>query len=249
MIEIDKIYNEDNILTMSKMDNESIDGIITSPPYNIATKRKDNYYNNGYSSIDNLIEDDYLSKRYAEFKEFSRILKPKGVICYNISYHILNPTLPLRLILKINDDTDLRLVEMISWKKSNSMPFESSSNRLSRIVEQVYVFAHADHFKDFTANKIVSKINEKTHQKFYKYYNNYIEAKNNDRIKSNLKASYSEEFVEKLLNIYFPLDSLIYDPFSGIGTTARACKKNGRHFIGSELFEEFYNDSLNSFNI
>ncbi len=34
--------------------------IICSPPYNITTKRKDNYYNNGYSDIDNLSEEDYM---------------------------------------------------------------------------------------------------------------------------------------------------------------------------------------------
>ena len=59
-----------------------------------------------------------------------------------------------------------------------------------------------------------------------------------------MKASFSEDLVYKLFNIYFPQDSLIYDPFSGIGTTARACKKSGRQFIGSELEEDFWKQSL-----
>ena len=59
-----------------------------------------------------------------------------------------------------------------------------------------------------------------------------------------MKASFSEDLVYKLFNIYFPQDSLIYDPFSGIGTTARACKKSSRQFIGSELEEEFWKQSL-----
>ena len=42
------------------------------------------------------------------------------------------------------------------------------------------------------------------------------------------------------MNIYFPEESLIYDPFMGIATTARACKKNNRNFIGSELDKEHY---------
>lgn len=49
---INKIFNENNIETMLRMSNNSIDGIITSPPYNITSKRKDVYYNNGYSDID-----------------------------------------------------------------------------------------------------------------------------------------------------------------------------------------------------
>ena len=58
-----------------------------------------------------------------------------------------------------------------------------------------------------------------------------------------MKASFSEDLVFKLFNIYFPQDSIIYDPFSGIGTTSRACKKSGRKFIGSEIDEEFWKQS------
>ena len=39
-------------------------------------------------------------------------------------------------------------------------------------------------------------------------------------------------------------DTTIYDPFSGIGTTARGCKMMNRNFIGSELKEEYYDLSL-----
>ena len=44
--------------------------------------------------FDNLTEEDYLEVRTNEFKEFSRIMNDKGVICYNISYHNENPILP-----------------------------------------------------------------------------------------------------------------------------------------------------------
>jgi len=39
-----KIFNEDNITTMSRIPDKSISGIITSPPYNIATKRKEEHF-------------------------------------------------------------------------------------------------------------------------------------------------------------------------------------------------------------
>jgi site-specific DNA-methyltransferase (adenine-specific) len=90
------------------------------------------------------------------------------------------------------------------------------------------------------ANAVKTEVGEK----FYKNYVNIIEAKNNDGIKCKLKASYSEEFVEKLMNIYFPKESLIYDPFMGIGTTARACSKNGRNYLGSELDKEHYDIAI-----
>ena len=243
MIEINKIYNENNLITMNKISDKSISGIITSPPYNITSKRKDCYYNNGYSEIDDLSEDEYLNVRLNEFKYFERVLKDDGVICYNISYHNENPILPTLLVTEIHKQTNLTIADIIIWKKSHSIPFQTSPTKLSRISELIYIFVKKDRLHDFKTNKEVSKINEKTGQKFYKNYTNLIEAKNNDGFKSNLKASYSSELVEKLINIYFPECSLIYDPFIGIGTTAKGCKNMRCNYIGSELSTEFYEDS------
>ena len=243
---INQIFNEDNLSTMMRIPDNTISGIITSPPYNLTTKRKDIYYNNGYSDNDNLTEEEYLEVRTNEFKEFSRIMNDKGVICYNISYHNENPILPTLLISKIHNETDLTIADIITWKKSNAIPFQTSPTKLSRLCELVYVIVKKENLHDFITNKEISTINEKTKQKFYKNYVNIIEAKNNDGIKCKLKAAYSEDFVEKLMNIYFPEESLIYDPFIGIGTTARACKKNNRNYLGSELDKEHYDIAISS---
>ena len=241
---INKIFCEDNLITMSKMPDEFISGILCSPPYNIGTKRKDCYYNNGYQDKDNLSQEEYIQVRVNEFKEFQRVLKDDGVICYNISYHNENPILPTLLISEIHNQTELTVADIITWKKKSSLPFQTSPTKLSRICELIYVIVKKDRLHDFKTNKVVSSINQKTKQKFYKNYTNMIEADNNDGIKSKLKASFSEDLVYKLFNIYFPQDILIYDPFSGIGTTCRACKKSGRQFIGSEIDEDFWKQSL-----
>lgn len=241
---INQIFCEDNLVTMSKMPDKFISGIITSPPYNIGTKRKDCYYNNGYQSKDNLTQEEYISVRLSEFREFERIMKDDGVICYNISYHNENPILPTLLISEIHKNTNLTVADIITWKKKSALPFQTSPTKLSRICELIYVIVKKERLHDFKTNKMVSSINKKTNQKFYKNYTNFIEADNNDGIKSKLKASYSEDLIYKLFNIYFPQDSLIYDPFSGMGTTARACKKTGRQFISSEINEEFWKKSI-----
>lgn len=246
---INNIFNENNMDTMNKIPDKYLSGIICSPPYNVATKRKDNYYNNGYSDIDNLTEDQYLEVRLNEFIEFSRIIKDDGVICYNISYTTDNPILPTLLVTKIHNETDLTLSDIISWKKSNSMPFQSNSNRLSRIVELIYIFVKKDNIKTFKANKEISTINERTGQKFFKHYVNFIEAKNNDGYKCKLKASYSQDLVNNLINIYFSEGSIIYDPFMGIGTTALSCIENKLYYIGSELDLEHYNISIDRINL
>ncbi len=245
---INKIYNENCSETMANMPDKFLSGIICSPPYNICTKRKDGYYNNGYNDIDGLSEDDYLEVRTNEFKEFSRIIKDDGVICYNISYASENPILPTLLVSKIHNETDLTIADIIVWKKPNSIPFQSSFTKLSRITELIYIFVKKERSNTFKTNKQISKINEKTGQKFFKHYVNYIEAKNNDGFICKLKASYSQDLVDQLINIYFPKESLIYDPFSGIGTTQLSCIKNELNYIGSELDKEHYDIAIKRIN-
>ena len=242
---INQIFNESNLETMKRIPTSFIDGICCSPPYNIGTKRRDHYYKNGYSDLDGLPEDDYLDLRISEFLEFSRIIKDGGVILYNISYHNENPILPILLLNRIHNETDLTMADMISWKKKSSIPFQTSPTKLSRIVEQIYVIVKKSRLHDFKTNKEVSKINEKTGQRFYKNYVNFIEASNNDGLICDLKASYSMDLVLKLIGIYFPEGSLIYDPFMGIGTTAMACKSSNRSYIGSEINEKFWEISKN----
>ncbi len=241
---INQIFKENCNITLGNIPSKYVDGVITSPPYNIATERKDVYYNNGYSHLDNLTEEKYLEVRTSEFKQFSRILKDKGVICYNISYAKENPILPTLLISEIHKSTDLTVADIISWKKPHAIPFQTSATKLSRIAELIYIIVKKDHLHDFQTNKQVSKINSKTGQKFYKNYTNYIEAKNNDGYECQLKAAYSQDLVNQLISIYFPSGSLIYDPFIGIGTTALSCIRNGLDFIGSEITKEHYDIAL-----
>lgn len=231
------------------MPDNFISGIITSPPYNLGKnpnhRRTDQIDYNLYDeNVDNLTEEQYLDIRIKEFKEFDRILKEDGVICYNISYSKENPMLPLILLNRVHNETELTLADIISWKKGSANPFQTSPNKLTRITELVYVIVHKNRLHTFQANKEVSKINEKTGQKFYKNYTNLIEARNNDRFKTKLKAVYSSELVEKLIHIYFPEGSLIYDPFMGVGTTAKGCINKNCKYIGSEIVKEFYEDAL-----
>lgn len=120
---INSIFNENNLITLERMSDNFLDGIICSPPYNIATERKDCYYDTGYSQNDNLTEEDYIKLRIKEFEEFERVLKNRGVIAYNISYHKENPILPFLLLSEIHKQTNLTLADMISWKKKKKVAY------------------------------------------------------------------------------------------------------------------------------
>ena len=177
MLEVNRIYNENNLETMNKMCNNYVSGIVTSPPYNISINRKDMYYNTGYTDIDGLPADYYLNVRVNEFKEFSRVMTEDGVICYNLSYVHENPMLPYQLINKVHEETDLTIADVVYWKKSNAIPFQTSPTKLSRIVEPVYIFVKKSRLTNFKTNKEVSKINPKTNHKFYCIVNVFFKNK------------------------------------------------------------------------
>lgn len=219
--------------------------VITSPPYNMTTKRKDCYYDNGYAEIDNLSDEEYISNRTEEIRLIDNILNPNGAIIYNISYGSDNPSLPTMLMANVVNNTVFTIADIITWKKHSAIPFQTSPRRLSRICESVYVLVRKDEINTFITNKTISKVNEKTNQNFYQNYTNIIEARNNDRIKTTHKATFSVELVKKLIDIYVPIGSTVIDIFAGTGTTGVACIEEGRKFIGIELQQEYYDIMVN----
>lgn len=236
MIEINKFYNEDCFDTLNKMDDKSIDCVLTSPPYNM-TKRKGGYADKQtrYDEYqDWKTEDEYNQWTCDIFNKIDKKLKDNGVILYNFSYSIENPGLPYTMLGKLLSDTPFTVADTIIWKKNNSIPHPASYNRLNRIVEFVYVIVRKSELKTFSCYKKVAKVSPKG-QNYYEIVDNFIIAKNNDEKTDLNKATYSSEFCIKLLNIYSKVGDLIYDPFMGTGTTGVACKMIGRNFIGSEI--------------
>lgn len=241
------IYNEDCVETMSKrLKPKSVDIVITSPPYNM-TKRKGGVSDTGRYDVytDWKTEEEYCEWTYDIFNNIKRVLKDDGVILYNFSYSIENPSLPYKLVAGIEQNTDFRLVDTIIWKKKNGIPFPSNKYRLSRVCEFVFVFVDKDHMNDYTNNRHIKSVSAKTGQSYYDVQYNFVEAANNDGKCSLNQATFSSDLVMQLLSMYCNDEAkrVVYDPFMGTGTTAAACIKYdaGEHkieFLGSEISKE-----------
>ena len=239
MIELNVFYNEDCLETMKNMDEKSIDCVLTSPPYNM-TNRKGGYADKQkrYDSYEDWkTEEEYNEWTSKVFNSFDKILEDNGVILYNFSYSIENPSLPYTMISHIISNTPFMVADTIIWKKSNSIPHPASYNRLNRIVEFIFVIVRKKEIKTFNCYKKTTKISPKG-QKYYEIVDNFITAKNNDESTNLNKATYSTELCDKLLKIYTKEDDIVYDPFMGTGTTGVACNRIKRNFIGSEISEQ-----------
>ena len=231
-----QIYCGDTVETMKKIKDKSINLILTSPPY-LASIRKDNHK---YPGAKDLIKDNQPVKEYVSwlidvFKEYERILTDDGVIVFNYSYTTFNPSLPYILINEVFENTSLEIYDTASWKKKSCVPLSGHPNRLTRIVEMVYIFAKTP---NFTTNKIVSSVS-KTGQKYFNTYYNFIEAKNNDGKVEGHEATFSTEFANYFIDLYSKPNDIVLDNFSGTGTTPYASSKMGRQYIGIDLVEDY----------
>ena len=245
-----KFLQGDCIEWMNKISTKGkiVDVVLTSPPYNTGRPSTSERSRGNHEGRYDIHMDTMTNQQYCDwcvdiFNHIDMILKPNGVVLWNVSYSSdasVNSEGIDCLWTSIADilkKTDFMIADKLTWKKKSALPNNVSHNKLTRICEEVFVFCRKDEYKTFHANKEVSSIG-KNGQTFYKPIYNFIEAANNDGSTKLNKATYSSELCIKLLNIYAPKNGLVFDPFMGTGTTGIACEMLNLNCIGTELSEE-----------
>jgi site-specific DNA-methyltransferase (adenine-specific) len=213
-----------------------VDCVITSPPYNTSRVGATDKYSSRYDLFQDFKTDqEYIDWTCEVFNHYDKILKPNGCVLYNLSYSSEKTHLIWLVIADIIRRTNFITADCIVWKKSNAIPNNVSKNKLTRIVEYIFVFSRKNEFKTFEANKKITGRIERTGQANYENIYNFIEARNNDGSNPLNKATFSTELITKLMDIYVKPGSIVYDSFMGIGTTAKACIERGMNYVGSEL--------------
>ena len=193
-MELNKIWNESNEITMKEhIDEKSIDVILTSPFYNtnkkagkdktlLNTNVKDGQYNYVRYDVfvDTMTNEEYSDYILYLFNNFDKILKTNGVVLWNVSYGQDGASAMIKLISEITEKTNFDCADIIIWHKKNVLPNSCSPNKLTRICEYIFVFCRKTEFYSFYANKSVQSIRDGTTQKMYNSISNFIEADNND---------------------------------------------------------------------
>lgn len=234
-----KLINDDCINAFESIEANSVDVILTSPPYNISATKGKAYALKYRGYIDCMPNDDYIKWLINIFLKFDNILSKNGVILLNMSYGTNNNETMWLFLAELIKGTPFTIADHIVWKKKNAFPNNCSPNKLTRITENVFVICRKKEFRTFNMNKNVVSI-RKNGQKMYQNIFNFVEAENNDKNveRGGHCATFSTELCIKLLNIYN--GQRVMDCFMGIGTTGVACKLLNRDFIGIEIEKKYF---------
>ncbi|MDR0927926.1 MAG: site-specific DNA-methyltransferase [Ignavibacteria bacterium] len=269
-MEFCEIYNEDCLQTMSKMPDNYVDLVITSPPY--ADQRKSTY--GGISP-----------NKYVEWflpisKELLRILKPTGTFILNIKEKVVEgerSTYVMELILEMRKQGWFWTEEFI-WHKKNCFPGKWP-NRFRDAWERLLQFNKDKHFNMYQDEVMVEmgdwaksrlrnlsdtdkiRDNSKNGSGFGKNISNWIDRKKayptnvlhlaTECNNKNHSAAFPEDLPEWFIKLFTKEGDLVLDPFAGSGTTNIVANRMHRNTIGIEILPEYFemiNDSINKEN-
>ena len=220
----DIIHNEDCLVTMSKMEDNSVDLIVTSPPYNKGYWSSNRNMKNGFGTKSRRIEYDgyddcMLPSDYDDWQrkiitECLRVLKPTGSLFYNHQPIQKNhqEIFPKYIF-------DFPVKQTIIWNRKNTPKLDKSY--FFPVIEYIFWVQKT---KDCRV-----KFNRKN-----SIFNKVIWDFNPDR-DNKFPAPFPIELPMNCILSCTDENDIVYDPFMGSGTTALACKQTNRRFIGSEV--------------
>lgn len=255
------IYNHDSS-DMSMIPDESVNLIITSPPYwTLKDYDVEGQIGKGSSSYDY-----YLGELNKVWKECVRVLAPDGKICINIMPFLLTGKAArferreTRLVLgdieRFMDSTGCMFqFGLYIWDKRKIARFSSfGSYPYPPNIFSTYPYEWITVFSKEGKRKPVSKeIKEKsklTTEEWQKWAINSIWEMQPAKAKAEgHPAPFPKELPLRLIKLYSFWGDTVLDPFAGTGTTLLAAQELGRKSIGFELNPEYIkliNKKLNS---
>ncbi len=253
---LNRIFEEDCMAFLARAPAESLDVIVTSPPYNIG---KD------YSKYDDSQKDeDYVAWMGRVAEASKRVLKDEGSFFLNIVGSPSNPWLAFEVAQAFGKHFVLQ--NTIHWVKSLALPKDEVATKNNGLNGDISI----GHFKPINTPRYLNQCHEYIFQFSkegtvpldklaigvpYQHESNITrwKTKGNKRDRGNAWFMRYENkqgahkpvlhpamFPEKLPYLCIKLHGVkpglvVYDPFMGIGTTALACIRLGVAFVGTEI--------------
>ena len=233
MIELNKIYCENNLETMARMPDGFVDLVVTSPPYNLAIDY------DGYN--DEMDWSEYYEMLREWLKNMHRVIADDGRICINHYFSMggsMHRTAPLMIINQIATEigfkhhgvafwTDSTISKKTAWGSwiSASAPYVNSP------YEGILILYKNRWKKDSSGVSTISK--GEFMESCFGIWN--IGTHGVDWH----PATFPIKLAKRCINLLSYENDLVYDPFMGSGTTAIAAHESKRNWIGSEISQAY----------
>lgn len=248
------LYNGDCLKLLKRLPDESVDLIVTSPPYCMGKA-----YEDPHDDIET-----FKKQHRSIFNDLYRILKPKGSICWQVGYHVSDKcVIPLDFTIydmftSLSKELEYPLIlrNRIIWTFGHGL---NSTKRFSGRHETILWFTKGEQsIFNLDAVRVPQKYPGKKHYKgphIGELSGNPI-GKNPSDVWDipNVKAQHVEKtdhpcqfpvaIPQRLIKALTPENGLVLDPFMGSGTTGVAALIEGRRFVGSELQKNYYDISI-----
>lgn len=222
-----QVYNTDAIEWIKTLDNDSVDLIVSDPPYRVTQ--------HGHSGLGGIFktkvgEDKKLNGKLFEHNEVDvndyagelyRVLKPDSH-CY-----IMTNDRNLQNFMNVFTNIGFNFCKLLIWDKQNKITNQYYMNQVEYIL-----FMYKGRNKQInncgTSNLIsVNNVKNKTH---------------------NHPTEKPVELMEILIKNSTNEGDLVLDPFVGVGSTPVACQNLKRNFIGCELDKVYYDTTMERLN-
>lgn len=236
-----QLYKGDCLKVMQDLPDNSVDLIVTSPPYNKKgftgiKKTSGSNHTWGHYSIDyKTYNDDLPSEQYLDWQAnflvlCGKLLKDGGSIFYNHKPIRANNKIifhPYTILERVGNK-GIFLYQEIIWNRKNSPNVRNDvllpcTERLYWLVKNkptVYKDQLADEYKSEVWN--IAPRADKEHP-----------------------ATFPFNLAENCIKLTTKEGGVVLDPFMGSGTTGVVCKRTNRNFIGIELDENYFNIANN----
>jgi DNA modification methylase len=244
---MNQIICSDALTTLRAMEDNSVDLVLTSPPYNF-DMNYDEHNDKSESS-------DYLSTLITIFGECIRVLKSGGRLIINIqpNYKEYYPT--HHAITSAMIDSGLIWRGEIVWLKNNLKKLTAWGSWKSPSCPYLsYPFEFIEVFSKERLKHAGDKENiDITKEEFIEYVNGHWSIAPETRMKKfDHPAMFPEELVKRCIKLFSYKNDLVLDPFNGAGTTTFVANLLERKYIGidiSETYCEIARERISSTNL
>jgi len=236
------LFEGDCMNLLADCPDESIQLIVTSPPYNI-----------GKEYEKRLKLESYISQQAEIIKQCYRVLSPKGSICWQVGNYVDNGSIiPLDMVLyPIFTNLGMKMRNRIVWHFEHGL---HCNKRFSGRYETIIWFTKTD---DYFFNLDPIRVPQKYPGKKYfkgpragEYSCNPLgknpgdvwlipNVKSNHVEKTDHPCQFPVELVERLILSMTNEDDWVLDPFLGTGSTIIAAIRHGRRGAGSEIIQKY----------